>query len=51
MSDLAQFKNLTKEWSLLPFLDAVKDVTGGNTKIKQSDAFEIGIYPVIDQEQ
>jgi len=51
MSDLAQFKNFPKEWNVLPFLDAVKDVTGGNTKIKQSDACEIGIYPVIDQGQ
>jgi type I restriction enzyme S subunit len=51
MSDLAQFKNFPKEWNVMTFLDAIKDVTGGNTKIKQSDACKTGIYPVIDQGQ
>jgi type I restriction enzyme, S subunit len=51
MANLNQLSTLPDNWKTLPFLEAVKDVTGGNSKIKQSDAKTIGVYPVIDQGQ
>ncbi|MFK0572236.1 restriction endonuclease subunit S [Endozoicomonas sp.] len=48
---LNQPKSFPKHWNVLPFLDVVKDDTGGNKKTKQSEAAETGRYPVIDQGQ
>lgn len=36
-------------WPVVDFLDVVKDVSGGNSKIPQSDFLDNGSIPVIDQ--
>lgn len=38
-----------KNWNSDPFEDAVEDVSGGNSKIKQSNYLTAGQYPIIDQ--
>jgi type I restriction enzyme S subunit len=36
-------------WDVLPFVEAIKDVSSGNPKIKEGDYFEKGALAVIDQ--
>lgn len=36
-------------WKMVPFEDAVDDVSGGNPKIPQSEFLEAGRYAVVDQ--
>ncbi|WP_286715688.1 restriction endonuclease subunit S [Marinobacter sp. tcs-11] len=38
-------------WHVLPFIEAVKDVTAGNPKLPKQDYLNAGTYPVVDQGQ
>jgi type I restriction enzyme, S subunit len=45
------FPHAPEKWDYVSFVDAVKDDTGGNSKIKSSDYLRSGELPVIDQGQ
>lgn len=45
------FQTLPKEWSVLPFTEALVDKTSGNSKVKTGDYLPIGKLPVVDQGQ
>ena len=47
----SEFKRFPDTWKVLPFTTAIKDVTGGNPKVKGSDYLESGVLAVIDQSQ
>lgn len=38
-------------WHVLPFIEAVKDITAGNPKLPRQDYLNAGTYPVVDQGQ
>jgi type I restriction enzyme S subunit len=47
----AEYHRFPNHWNVLPFDEAIKDKTGGNPKVKQSDYLESGLIPVLDQGQ
>lgn len=46
-----EYGRFPSTWDVLPFSDAIKDVTGGNPKIKSSDYLKSGVLAVVDQGQ
>jgi type I restriction enzyme, S subunit len=42
-------KKYPESWELVPFIEAVEDLTGGNPKINQNQYLDTGLFPVIDQ--
>jgi type I restriction enzyme, S subunit len=49
LSLVPEIQNFPTHWNVVPFDDAIKDVTGGNSKVKQSDYKSTGALAVIDQ--
>lgn len=45
----AQIINLSKRWNILPFVEVLKDSSGGNYKVKKSDYLANGDLAVVDQ--
>ena len=43
------FNNLPDHWKLKTFNEIVRDVTGGNEKVKKEEYLEKGLHPVVDQ--
>jgi len=48
---MSEFKRFPKTWKVLPFSTAIKDITGGNPKVKSGDYQEKGALAVVDQGQ
>ena len=44
-------KKCPADWDILPFTEAVRDVTAGNSKVKQGDYRKQGALAIIDQGQ
>jgi type I restriction enzyme, S subunit len=44
-----EFQRFPKQWVVVPFTEAVADVTSGNTKIQQRDYLDSGALAVVDQ--
>lgn len=51
MNTSAEFSRFPSHWDLLPFTNAIKDMTSGNVKIQKSEYFESGAIPIVDQGQ
>ncbi|MEH6999313.1 MAG: restriction endonuclease subunit S [Limnobacter sp.] len=51
MNTPAEFSRFPSHWDLLPFTNAIKDMTSGNVKIQKSEYFESGAIPIVDQGQ
>ena len=47
----SEYKCFPAAWKVLPFSAAIKDLTGGNPKVKSSDYLEKGVLAVVDQGQ
>ena len=47
----AEYNRFPENWDILPFTDAFKDKTGGQTKIQKGDYLDNGELPIIDQGQ
>ena len=47
--EVDKLKKCLSNWDVLPFSEAIKDVTAGNPKVKQSEYRKSGILAVIDQ--
>lgn len=46
-----EYKRFPKHWDVISFVEAFRDVTGGQTKIQRGDYLKNGDIPVIDQGQ
>lgn len=51
VQNLAALKALPGSWSIKPFEDVVKDISGGNKKILKSEFLEKGKFLIVDQGQ
>src|SRR5919108_5146430 len=49
LSLVPEIQNFPNHWKVIPFDDAIEDITGGNSKVKQSDYKSSGALAVIDQ--
>lgn len=47
----SEFQRFPKNWDVLPFPEAVRDATSGNSKIPKGEYLESGMYPIVDQGQ
>lgn len=51
MNLLTQFSRFPENWQILPFSEAVADITGGNIKIQREEYLSSGLIPIVDQGQ
>ena len=49
VQNLILLRYLPKNWEISHYEDVLKDVSGGNDKVLQSDFLELGKYPIVDQ--
>lgn len=49
LQDKNKLRYMSAKWDVLPYSKILKDVTGGNSKIKTSEYESSGVLPIVDQ--